>query len=378
MSRNYVPQISAERAGAALTPPQKRFNTLIRQIEQARQLLGAWHENIASYRLAHTQVVLPLEAELTAVRRQWVFTLDRLLEQRNWTKAERSTLRELACDGASALLTMREDDAELKALFAKHAEVDFDTERREAVRAMKDLAEAMTGLDLGDDDGLHTDDDLFERLQQGMKERAAADEDEAAEDAEEADLNAKAAGRHRSAAQKRREAEAQQASQSMREIFRKLASALHPDRETDEGKRKEKTVLMQRVNQAYAASDLLALLELQLQIEQIDASHIASASAQRLKHYNKVLSEQLAELRAEVDHVEMQFRFEFGLEPGWGLKPGKLGSVLDQHSRELRAELSQQQRDLRMLSDTAATKRWLKRERQLMREEDEFFDFPPF
>lgn len=34
---------------------------------------------------------------------------------------------------------------------------------------------------------------------------------------------------------------------------------------------------MQNANQAYAAKDLLALLELQLQIEQIDAGHVASA-----------------------------------------------------------------------------------------------------
>jgi len=162
----------------------------------------------------------------------------------------------------------------------------------------------------------------------------------------------------------------------MREIYRKLASALHPDRETDARQREEKTALMQRVNQAYAANDLLALLELQLQIEQIDASHIANASAQRLKHYNKVLGEQLGEPRAEVDRVEMEFRMEFGLEPGWGTNPRKLGEVLKRTSRQWRAELAQQQRDMRMLGDVAATKRWLKRQRQLSREAE--FDFEPF
>jgi len=133
---------------------------------------------------------------------------------------------------------------------------------------------------------------------------------------------------------------------------------------------------MQRVNQAYGANDLLALLELQLQIEQIDASHIANASAQRLKHYNKVLSEQLSELKAEMDHVEMGFRMEFGLEPGWGMNPRKLGEVLERTRRQWRAELSEQQREMRMLGDVAATKRWLKRQRQLLREAE--FDFAPF
>jgi hypothetical protein len=367
MSRIDALQISTGEAGPALTPQQKRFNTLIRQIEQARQTLAAWHENIGAYRQAHAQVLLPQQTALMAARREWVFALDVLLGRPGWTKAERGMLRDLVRDTAGELLHASEDDAALKALFAKHAEVDFDTERQEMVRAMKDMTEAVTGLDLGDDEGIDTDADLFERMQQGLQERAAA---------EEAKRGAKAAPRRKSAAQQRREAEALQATQSVREIFRKLASALHPDRETDEQQREVKTALMQRVNQAYAGDDLLTLLELQLQIEQIDAGHIANASAQRLKHYNKVLSEQLAELRAELERVEMGFRIDFGLEAGWGMNPRKLGQLLEQNSRELRAELSQQQRDMRMLADVAATKRWLKRQRQLLREAD--FDFELF
>lgn len=163
----------------------------------------------------------------------------------------------------------------------------------------------------------------------------------------------------------------------MRDIFRKLASALHPDRETDAQQRKVKTALMQKANQAYAANDLLALLELQLQIEQIDASHIASASAERLKHYNKVLGEQLAELKAEIEGVELRFCYDHGLEPGrTAIDPRKLGPLLEQHSRQLRLELSQQQRELRTLADATATKRWLKQQRQLLREPA--YGFDPF
>src|SRR5205085_3856074 len=104
---------------------------------------------------------------------------------------------------ADELLHANDDDAALKALFAKHAEVDFDTEQQQMARAMKEMTEAVTGLDLGDDDGIDTDADLFERMQQGLRERAAAEQ--------EAMHNAKSAPRRKSAAQQRREAEAQQA-----------------------------------------------------------------------------------------------------------------------------------------------------------------------
>lgn len=365
MSHINALQLSSSDTGQALTPEQKRFNTLIRQIEQARETVAAWHEHIASYRQAHAQVLVPLQASLTAARREtrreWVFALDALLGQPGWSRTERATLRELACDSVGELLDANDDDVALKALFAKHNKVDFDTERQQMLHAMKDLTESMTGLDLGDDDGIRSDADLFARMQQGMQAQAAA------ADAKQAAKAEKSAGRRKSAAQQRREAEAQQATQSVREIFRKLASALHPDRETDAQQREVKTAMMQKVNQAYAANDLLALLELQLQIEQIDASHIANASAQRLKHYNKVLAEQLAELKGEAARVEAGFRITFGLLAGWALNPRKLGGLIEQNARELRRELSQLQRDTRMLADPAATKRWLKRQRQLLR-----------
>lgn len=360
-------RVSVTQANAtSLTPAQKRFNTLLRQIEQARQTLRAWGDNVATFRKAHAEVLLPLQDEVATARRQWVFAAEALLNDRRWTKAERALLRELVCDIAHDLLTEDEDDQPLQAIFARHAGTDFDTERREQVLAMKEMAEAITGMDLGDEADLNTDDDLLDRLQREMRANAEA-------------VNARAHSKRpkrKSAAALRRESETQQATQSMREIFRKLASALHPDRESDAVKREEKTALMQRVNQAYATRDLLALLELQLQIEQIDANHIAQASNQRLQHYNKVLGEQLADLKTEIDRSKMSFCVEFDMHPAQPLNPLKLGSLLEQGRRELRAALSQEQRDLQVLGDIAAAKRWLKQQKRFRDEEQ--FDFMPF
>ena len=353
LTRNL--QIARAKEAPPLTPAQKRFNTLLRQIEQARELLAAWQENIPAYRQAWVGKLQPLQGELLAAGRQWVLALDTLLWRPGWTRAERTTLAELLCETAGQLLTLRGDDAELKAIFDRHADVDFETGQREAARTMKDLTQAMTGLDLGDDEGIHTEDDLVERMREGLEQQAAQ---------REAAREARTTRRRKSAAQQKRDAEAQQAAQSLREIFRKLASALHPDREPDDQQRAAKTALMQRVNQAYAANDLLALLELQLQVEQIDASHIANAGAARLKHYNKVLDEQLAELRLEIDRMEMEWCMEFGMDPLQPVHPRKLQMLLDEEARLCRAELAQLQRKTRMLADPAATRRWLKQQRK--------------
>jgi hypothetical protein len=364
MSQLATLQILPPGPHAKLRPQQKRFNTLVRQIEQARNTLAAWNDNVPLYRRAHVQVLAPLQAELQSTLRQWLFRLDALLDGPGWTKAERATLKHLVCESAGEVLAAG-DNAELKALFDKHAEVDFDTEQREMTRAMKAFAEEVTGLDLGDDDQIDSEEVLFERMRQGFQQQDAADR---------AKREQRAARKRPSAAQQRREAEAQQATQSVREIYRKLASSLHPDREPDEQERATKTELMQRVNQAYADGDLLALLELQLRIEQIDASHAAIASEERLKHYNNVLAEQLAELKNEIEAAEIGWTVEFNLPPFTQADPRRLGDVLERTKRAWLGDLARLQHELRMFADAPATKHWLKKQRKRL-DSDEF-DLP--
>ena len=80
-------------------------------------------------------------------------------------------------------------------------------------------------------------------------------------------------------------------------------SALHPDRAADGVDRDRRHALMQQVNRAYEKSDLLALLTLQLEIEQIDQGHLATVSETRLRHYNQILREQTQELKQELAQI---------------------------------------------------------------------------
>jgi hypothetical protein len=350
-------------SGAPLTPEQKRFNTLLRQIEQGRAALRAWQEAIPPFRESHHQLLGPLQEQLRAAQRAWLFALD-ASGHRGWSRADHETRSELLSDIAGALLSSQADDAELQALFSRHAGMDFEDAEREQLQAFKGMAEAMTGAELGDDEDLVSEEELFNRLGEHFRQQ-----DEAAEAG-----RAKSSGKRKSAAQQRREAEAQRATQSLREVYRKLASALHPDREPDPAERKAKTALMAQVNEAYDRGDLLALLELQLRIEQVDADHLARADTQRLKHYNKVLAEQLEELRLELEVVETGFQMDFGLDPFERLEPKRLGKLLESEAAQLRAALATVQRETKTFADPAATRRWLKTQRRAQRDEDlDFF-----
>ncbi len=64
------------------------------------------------------------------------------------------------------------------------------------------------------------------------------------------------------AAEARRATAEKEVSQTIRDVYRKLAGALHPDRPSDELSEERKTALMQRVNQAYDSRNLLELLDI--------------------------------------------------------------------------------------------------------------------
>jgi hypothetical protein len=69
----------------------------------------------------------------------------------------------------------------------------------------------------------------------------------------------------------------------------------------------------------------------------------------------------------EVEHVEMRFRLDNGLAPGWGLDSRQLSKLLEHHCQQVRHLLREQAQDMRMLADPAAIKRRLKRQRQKLR-----------
>jgi hypothetical protein len=357
MSGKVSLKLAAQAPAAALTPEQERFRYLIAQIEKVRKAHAEWDANVLRFRNDHAQKMQPLRASLSAVCRETVFVLDALIEQPGWSRTDRVALKEILCGNADALLDANRDDAELKAVFDKHSELGFDAVKREELQELKEKAEEFMGLDLGDQD-LRTEEDLIQRVYEEMAAREAAAEASQAEKSQRS---------RKSAAQRRAEDNAQLAKHSLREIYRKLASAVHPDREPDSRRREQKNALMQRINQAYAANDLFTLFEAQIEIEQLDAHGIGEMAVQRLKQYNKLLARQLEEATETVRRLKAEFRADHGLAATDALSPQSLNLLSRRQARDLRAEIARQQQFLAVLASKTSTKRWLKEQRRFAR-----------
>lgn len=372
MPEPSLPQITSTATSAPLSPQQKKFNTQVERIARQRALLADWEVATGAFRTRYAAEYQPLLAAHQTLMRELVQWLDAEASPRKLSKADRATLGEAIAELAASLFETARDEATrtaMKALYDRYADTRLEEEEAVVQEMARTLAQEMFGVDL---DGVDMDspEAMARRIEEQVRERQA--QAERAREAHQAQRRA----RKPSAKERKAQEEAQQASQSVREIYRKLASTLHPDREPDPAERARKTALMQRVNQAYQDNKLLDLLQLQLEAEQIDPAHIAGLGEERLKSYNRVLADQLAELTREVQATQASFCHEFGLAPHYHRKPEQLGKSLRllllgiaEDSADLRAQLRTLQQD------PAELKHWLREQRAAFKAQEEELSF---
>jgi hypothetical protein len=238
------------------------------------------------------------------------------------------------------------DDEVLAALREKYKKSSAKEDQRLEMELTESLLTDVLGLEVDENHGASNAEELLDHVHRKMQQSARS------QGADERDSGRRAKrGAAEDAVRAKREQAAKEVSQSLRDIFRKLVSALHPDREPDPTERARKNQLMQRVNRAYDANDLLTLLGLQLEIEQIDAAHLSAAGAERLAHYNQILREQLTRLEAELESVIAPYRELMGLWSGRALTVAKVDRKLTMDVTELREALRQLTRDLVVFRD---------------------------
>ena len=327
MTQPHAVRIQPGGAESTLTEPQARFDALVQDVSAWRAAVADWNQRIDTFE--HT--VRPIRRELHEAWRQWVFALDAASLQPGFSRAERGQLGELLRETAAALLEAEEDDAEVAAVLRRH-------DGAPAPLAADEASASPAGCSDGDWEAVA-------HAAAAQRERRAAS--------------------RRAANVRRRQAEAaKEVSQSVRDVYRKLASVLHPDREPVAQQRERKTLLMQQANQAYADGNLLALLELQVAAEEVEMANLAGLDGRRLRHYIDVLQDQRDQLQAETRRLEATFRAAAGAGPGWGMQPRKADRLIPAEARRLREDLGLLRRQVRLLADVDATREWLREQRR--------------
>ncbi len=150
------------------------------------------------------------------------------------------------------------------------------------------------------------------------------------------------------------------AQQSLREVYRRLVSLLHPDREPDAAERLRKTVLMVEANAANAKQDLLALLQIQWRVLAQNSDAIAQIADHKLRQFNLVLDKQLATLEQELSSEEFRFRRNFGIGPAQSLQAKTLSRVLRDHVNHGKDDVEQMADSLDLIQDDVGLKYWVR------------------
>ena len=348
-------------AEAPLSKEQKAFNNLVGKLDKARKKLAGWRETLEVFHRRCTAELAPREARQLELQAALAHALHGAHGQKGVTAAERRKLSTLIVELAAAVLDAR-DDAELKALYNQHGDTDYDAEDEAANADLRAMLEGMFGVELGDEVDLRSPEAVAAHLDEQMRSRA----DGAAEAACDDPPPARPSPRQQ-AREARLAADEKAMSQTVRDVYRKLASALHPDREPDPAERLRKTALMQRVNEAYQANNLLQLLELQIEIEQIDSAHLAGLAPERLKHYTQILRAQLKDLEMEIFGIERGLRERMGLIGR--ITPRFLLECVDADVATLESEIRRMEGELAISADIKALKAWLKGIRPARRQE---------
>jgi hypothetical protein len=343
-----------------LSKSQKLFNNLIKKIDAERKRLAAWQTAIPIYHQKHASEFVPLTQTFNELRAELVRLLDKAATERAFNKSDKAKLKNIICAIAAELI-VENDDEDLKRIYNNHSGGDIDAELKEEKSAMKAMMEDILGVDLGDDIDFGSPESMMAHVGEKMRQKLE-DEEQVRQNRQKQNEKRKKSAKAL-AKEAKQQAEAQNISQSIRDVYRKLASALHPDKEQDALERDRKTALMKRVNIAYNNKDLLQLLELQLEVEQIDQTAINTITEDRLKHYNKILTEQSKELRTEVLAVSDFFRMRFNISPEVSLSPGTVIRNLDSDIKNIKKDIGDLNRDLRLFQNTKNLKEYLKRYR---------------
>lgn len=265
---------------------QKKLNRLIDKIEQQKVSLSTWQNAQAEIQQHIRQKLMPVYGDLHEVLFQQLDQLWNMLHSHDFSKADMQQLDEKIARLAQMLKRSKMLSTEQLDL-VKQIDTFYQQHAGESVKKNKKAQSIKSEYQESFHQTAELEDDF---------EKYAAEQQQAREQAKQQRQQ-----------QKREQAE-QMAAQSLKTVYLKIASMIHPDREQDETKKEEKTELFQQASQAYEKQDLFYLLKLQLQLEQNKGLGAKELSAEQLRFYKLALDAQSQQLESQIAEILDSFQ----------------------------------------------------------------------
>ncbi len=365
--------------GIKLTTQQKTFKKLVSQIDATEQQLQTLAALMTQYQPIFEAKLAPIRAECDTLNIEMIYFLDAEVGKKGWSANQSETMREIICHIAASYFDS-ENGIKMEAMFDKHSDISAENLRAADLAKKKQHLSQILGVDAADQHGqARTTEQLLEDAFKTFEDEAER-EHAAMLAREAAESTKKRKQTNKSSSQFKFEQQALDTKSLVKDIYRKLTSAIHPDREPDEAERLRKTALMSEVNQAYESGNLLKLLQLQQALCKLDQNVISQLADEKLTLINRQLAMQLIDLQMERNILDGNVRDSFELEPFGIISEKMLNKVLKAEAGYFRDLLLTMRQDLSVIRHGGAPfKRWLKQQRELMDEDiDDEFDLELF
>ncbi len=298
------------------SPLQREFDRLVGRIEAAQALLVAWQQQPGMILAAYHTKMEPAIRDLTDAQITLIVQIDALLtsppKSLRITARRREALTDCLLDLIGAAMMHSTDDT-LTAIHDRYSDTPVEqlAQQDEAEQKAEIIAifEQVFGKGSIQQAADESHGDFVARAKaQLLAEMETQERREA--DARQRRADKRAAKQD---AKRRAETPPTQAAEHpaaeppkpdlLRTLYRKLASSLHPDRESDAAEKIRKTETMQGINAAYQNKDLLSLLKLYNQTLQSDTAATDALAEDTLREYNALLKAQLKALESQIMHT---------------------------------------------------------------------------
>lgn len=262
-------------------PQDHKLRILINQIEQQKLQLSAWQHAQEEIR-AYTQMkLIPVYGDVYQVLFQQLQSLWNSLSQSDLNKSSQKVVEE-KCFSLTQMLSKSNmlNETQLETVKKLHIYFEQVFAQPRNKQDKKNNFESSQAPDAHGEqnDSTIDDDSLWDKAQYQQARQQA-----------------------KLKRQQDKQAEAEKlVNQSLKTVYLKTASIIHPDREPDESKKAAKTALLQRVNEAYEQEDLFTLLKLQLEVEQLQVGIQKAIQQDQLKYYQQVLQAQSLTLEKQI------------------------------------------------------------------------------
>ncbi|MCK4076302.1 molecular chaperone DnaJ [Acinetobacter radioresistens] len=268
-----------------LSPQQRKLNRLIDKIEKQQLELKQWQQAQEQIQQYTRQTLMPVYQELHAVLFQQLEQLWKHLHEAEFSKAEATQLdvkiQYLAAYLKNSQSLSRQQTEIIDDIY------NYYQQHIEHTQARKNRKQSAEEIELFFDEENNSEQIASEDFEEWDSEKYS-------QTREQAKLKRQ---------QEKLEQATKLAEQSLKTVYLKIAATIHPDREPDESKKVEKTELLQRANEAYAAQDLFYLLKLQIQIEQNRGVSQKGLSAEQLKFHQLALDMQSQKLDGQIEEI---------------------------------------------------------------------------